>query len=175
MLRKWITPLTAGIFVLMGITGLLMFFNVKIELVTRAHEWLSPLFVAVVLAHVWLNWGAMKAHLKRPLGRGIVIAFALLTLAALVLPIGNKGSGGGAAGLARALEPSLAHAQVRLLAELAQIEPAEAIRRLEAVGLKGIADSSRLDQATREGKVNSRTALVALFGVGGPKVRSPLR
>jgi hypothetical protein len=169
MLRKWITPLTTGAFVLVGITGLLMFFNVRIELVTRAHEWLSPVFVVASLLHVWLNWGAMKAHLKRPLGVGIVAGFALLTLAALVLPIGHGKSGGhGEAELiARSVQPSLLHARVGLLAELAQIEPAEAIRRLEAVGLHGIADTSRLDDASRSGQVPSSKALVALFPAKG--------
>ena len=64
--------------------------------------------------------------------------------------------------------PALAHARVGLLAQLAQLEPAEARRRLEAVGLLGVTDSSRLDEAARGSDVSPDQALLALFpGEGG--------
>lgn len=165
MLRKWITPLATGSFALVGITGILLFLNVRIELVARAHEWLSPVFVVASVLHVWLNRGALKAHLRRPIGRGIVAGFALLTLAVLVLPIGHGESGGPgeAMKLARAVKPSLVHARVGLLAELARIEPAEARRRLEVAGLQGVCDSSRLDEVAQSNGIQPGKALLALF------------
>lgn len=38
-LRKWATPLTIGSFLLMGVTGILMFFHLDIGLNKLAHEW----------------------------------------------------------------------------------------------------------------------------------------
>lgn len=41
-LRAWVTPITIGSFLLIGVTGLLMFFKVPGGLIVIAHEWLSP-------------------------------------------------------------------------------------------------------------------------------------
>lgn len=44
--REWATPLTIGIFTLMAVTGILMFFHLDKGLNKTAHEWLGWLLVA---------------------------------------------------------------------------------------------------------------------------------
>ena len=54
-LRSWVTPITIGSFLLLGVTGLLMFFKVRGGLIVVAHEWLSPIFVVGACLHIFLN------------------------------------------------------------------------------------------------------------------------
>ena len=85
-LRAWVTPITIGSFLLLGVTGLLMFFKVRGGLIVVAHEWLSPIFVVGACLHIWLNWGAVRANLSRARGIIIVGLFAAL-LAFSVAPL----------------------------------------------------------------------------------------
>src|SRR5512142_1386864 len=77
-LRSWVTPITIGSFLLLGVTGVLMFFEVRGGLIVVAHEWLSPILVVGTCLHIWLNWGAVRANLSRARGIIIVGLFAAL-------------------------------------------------------------------------------------------------
>lgn len=57
----------------------------------------------------------------------------------------------------------MARARVDQLAQLARLDPVDARRRLEAAGLRGIGDSSRLDSAALANKIPVDEALLALF------------
>lgn len=54
--REWATPLTIGLFLLMGVTGLLMFFHWDNSLQKTLHEWLRWLMVAAAVVHALANW-----------------------------------------------------------------------------------------------------------------------
>lgn len=82
-LRSWVTPITIGSFLLLGVTGLLMFFKVRGGLIVAAHEWLSPILVVSASLHIWLNWGAVRANLSRARGIAIVGLFAALLVFAI--------------------------------------------------------------------------------------------
>ena len=60
--REWATPLTIGLFILMAVTGILMFFHLDSRLNKLAHEWLGWLFVVGVVAHAAANWTGVKYH-----------------------------------------------------------------------------------------------------------------
>lgn len=93
-LRKIATPLTIGAFLLMGATGVLMFFHANTGLSKLAHEWVGLAFVAIVGLHVALNWRPFTAYLKRPAGKAATLAFAAL-LALSFVPMGaGEGQGG---------------------------------------------------------------------------------
>ena len=49
--RQWVTPLVAGSFLLMGVTGILMFFHWDSGLNKAAHEWLGWLMIIGVALH----------------------------------------------------------------------------------------------------------------------------
>jgi hypothetical protein len=80
LLRSWVTPITIGSFLLLGVTGLLMFFKVRGGLIVVAHEWLSPIFVGGACLHIFLNWKAVRATLSR--ARGLIIVGLFLALLA---------------------------------------------------------------------------------------------
>ncbi|TCO73927.1 DUF4405 domain-containing protein [Rhodovulum euryhalinum] len=92
-LRKFATPLTIGASLLLGVTGILMFFHANSGLNKLAHEWVGLAFVAIVGLHVAVNWRPFTAHLKRPVGQAAALAFAAL-LALSFLPLGGAKGGG---------------------------------------------------------------------------------
>jgi len=53
--RTWATPLTIVAFLLMAVTGVLMFLDVEFRLVTIAHQWLSWLFLIGAVSHIIAN------------------------------------------------------------------------------------------------------------------------
>ena len=56
--RPWITPLVIGTFVLMAVTGSLMFFHLDSGLNKAAHEWLGWAMVIAVVLHALMNLNA---------------------------------------------------------------------------------------------------------------------
>lgn len=87
--RNWVTPLTAGAFILSALTGILLFFKVHYGLIKWSHEWLSWFLVIGVVLHVALNYRPLIRTLVRPVGKAILVLFALL-LAVSFLPIENR-------------------------------------------------------------------------------------
>lgn len=89
-LRKWATPLTVASFLIMGVTGTLMFFHLETTLGKVVHEWASWAMLVGVGAHLVLNWRPFASYLKRPLAAGIMAVGAGL-VALTFLPIGPEG------------------------------------------------------------------------------------
>ncbi len=92
-LRPWATPLTIGLFTLMSVTGLLMFFHLATWLGKTMHEWGGWIMVVAVVAHAALNWTSFKRYLSNGiLGRSI-IGLSLLALAGSFIPFSNQNNG----------------------------------------------------------------------------------
>ncbi|MGR3312292.1 DUF4405 domain-containing protein [Roseovarius indicus] len=91
-MRKWATPLTMGVFLLMAVTGVLMFFHLDTGLNKLAHEWLGWVMVAGVGAHLAVNARAFLSHLKKPLARGIMGAMVAVLALSFVPMAGAGGS-----------------------------------------------------------------------------------
>lgn len=92
--RDWTTPVTMGAFVLMAVTGVLMFFHLDSGLNKEAHEWLSWVFLGGVGMHVYTNRAGFKRHFTvGRKGLAIVAAGALLTVASFWSPADEKAGG----------------------------------------------------------------------------------
>ena len=91
-LRSWATPLTVGTFLLISVTGILMFFHMETGLSKVAHEWLGWVLVFGVGAHLWLNRRAFTTYLKRPTAVAIMAAGTLVLVASLLVPAAEGGS-----------------------------------------------------------------------------------
>ncbi|KRS16534.1 DUF4405 domain-containing protein [Roseovarius indicus] len=91
-MRKWATPLTMGVFLLMAVTGILMFFHLDMGLNKAAHEWLGWVMVAGVGAHLAVNARAFLSHLRKPLARGIMGAMVAVLALSFVPMAGAGGS-----------------------------------------------------------------------------------
>lgn len=91
--RDWATPITMGAFLLMSVTGILMFFHLDTGLNKEAHEWLGWAMVAGVALHSVANWGAFSKHLGRRPAQAIVGVFALVLAGSFFIqPDKNDGS-----------------------------------------------------------------------------------
>ena len=89
-LRRWATPLTIASFLIMGVTGTLMFFHLETTLGKVVHEWAGWAMLVGVGAHLALNWRPFTTYLKRPLAMGIMgVGTALLVMT--FLPLGPEG------------------------------------------------------------------------------------
>ena len=78
--RKYVTPFITLVFLVLSITGILMFFHLFDGYTEVVHEFIGLIFIVCALLHIAINWKALKVHLKW----GIVIPATLL-LAALSL------------------------------------------------------------------------------------------
>lgn len=154
-IRSWATPLTAGSFVLVMVTGLLMLVGVRSGLVTPAHEVLGLVFVIGSIFHLYLNWKPMLGHLRRRGARWIVGVFMLLTLLA-VLPW--------PAGETRARpDDLLLNANVAMLARMSGHSSAAMLSALQARGVQS-ADSVRsLTELAKANNQSPRALLMMLL------------
>lgn len=138
--RDWATPLTAGSFVLLAVTGVLMFFHLDSGLNKLAHEWLSWVLVAAVGLHLASNWPAFRRYLVQRRGR-VLIGAALVLLGLSFVPASLVGAGGGEPPFV-APARALARAPLPLLAQVAGVSAPEMQARLAAAGLPADGDRS---------------------------------
>lgn len=89
-LRIWATPLIIGSFLVMGVTGVLMFFHLDSGLNKVIHEWAGWAMLAGFAAHLAINWRPFLAYFKRPLAAGIM-GVGALALAVSFVPAGEGG------------------------------------------------------------------------------------
>jgi len=128
--REWVTPVVGGAFVLLAVTGVLMFFHLDTGLNKLAHEWLGWVLVAAVGLHLTLNARPLINVLKKPRGQ-VLAGLFMAILAASFLPLGQEG--GGKASF-MAVTGALASAPLPVVAQVAGISDAELVARLAAAG-----------------------------------------
>ncbi|GAA6189081.1 DUF4405 domain-containing protein [Litorivita sp. NS0012-18] len=140
-LRRYATPITIGSFLLMAVTGVLMFFHLNSGLNKLAHEWIGLIMIAAVLLHVALNWRAFTLYFKRPLALILMAGFAG-ALSLSFLDLGAKQRLGRPDLAAVRL---LAQAPVEVLAPVLGTDTKGVIKALEARGHSVFAGQSLAD------------------------------
>lgn len=164
-LRVWVTPLTIGTFVIVGSTGVVMFFHANTSLGKVLHEWLGWLLVFAGVLHVVINWNAFLAHLKRLGGRIIVGASAIVLLVALV-PLASASSGGRGANPNEAMRGALSaisQTPLNQLAPLAGRDAESMAADLRAAGFSSAAADSTCDQLAGKDQSKLLVAVKVLF------------
>jgi hypothetical protein len=135
--RSWATPLTIGSFVLMTVTGVLMFFEVDWALMAVLHQWFSWLFLLGAGGHIGANLRPFKNHLKSGWGQASSAVCALVLIASFFtwgLITGPQ--------LERPIEEKLVDAPLSALAGLVQTTPEDLVRRLSAHGIAAAGEQS---------------------------------
>jgi hypothetical protein len=133
---RYATASTIGLFLIVGVTGVLMFFHVAPGPLKAAHEWLSLLFVVAAVVHVVRNGKAFTKLLRAP-STWIVIGGAVLASALFFLAPGDGGSNP-----MRALAQSAQRAPISALAPVLGVSSDELLARLRQNGIQ--ADDARL-------------------------------
>ena len=63
--RNIVTPYLAFLFIVVGVSGILMFFHVFDDYTAVVHELLGLAFVVFSVLHLIINWKSMKSHFKK--------------------------------------------------------------------------------------------------------------
>lgn len=160
--REWATPLTIGAFLLMAVTGILMFFHLDTGLNKEAHEWLGWAMVVGVAAHVVANWQAFARHFSKAMGKAIVGVFAVLLIGSFFV---KEEGGGSPAGVAIGALTSAPVANVAAL----NGEPVDAVvARLAAAGFQVLDPAHQsISQLAGQDREARTKALRAALNAGG--------
>lgn len=129
-LRTWSTPLTIGSFILMAVTGVLMFFDVVPGYLSFAHEWCSWFFLAGAAGHVAVNFRPFVKHLKSNWGRANVAIFTI----ALVVSMFSFGRIT-APQLKWPISNALVEAPLSALADVTRTDQVELLAKLKTHGI----------------------------------------
>ena len=84
MSRDFATSLTVGAFLLMSVTGVLMFFHLDMGLNKTAHEWTGLVLVTAVALHIVVNFVSFKRYFLLWQGRVLIGAFAVLLVSSFI-------------------------------------------------------------------------------------------
>ena len=85
--RSVVSTIVAATFLVVGGTGVLMFFHVRGRIINGLHEWIGMAFVLMSLFHVLMNWKALLGYLKKPATMlPIALVLILCVVVALTAP-----------------------------------------------------------------------------------------
>jgi hypothetical protein len=156
--RNWATPLTAGAFIVLAVTGLLMFFHLDRGLNHLAHEWLGWLLVFGVLCHVTANFLGFKKHITGNLGKAVIVAFLLILGLSFIQPEERKKPPGWAQPV-----KALAFMPLNELAIVAKMSVKEVRERLTDDGLTPVSDEQSIKDLVGHNLRQQVKALNAIF------------
>ena len=158
-LRAYATPLTIGTFLIMGATGILLFFHTNTTLNKVVHEYVGLVMVAAVILHVVLNWRAFQTYFKRPVALTLMAASAVM-LAASFVSLGEETGG---------TRPDMVVLQMVSSASLTDLAPimgtdaADLVARLAEQGVTATPDQTLIDLSNGD----MRGAITLLSAVKG--------
>lgn len=84
--REWATPLTMGAFLVMAVTGLLMFFHLDSGFNKPLHEWFGWAMIAAAAGHIVANWFSVKRYLTANRNARLIIGGCAVALALSFAP-----------------------------------------------------------------------------------------
>lgn len=157
--REWATPLTIGSFILMGCTGILMFFHADTGLNKEVHEWLGWAMVAGVATHVTANFAAFKRYLSKPAALAIIGVFVVILAASFFIKEEDEGGGHPA----RRASQAVLHAPLTSIAPLAHQTPEALLAALQKAGFKAQSTNQTLDSITGPEEHDQFKALAVIF------------
>lgn len=94
LLRQYATAIATGLFVVIALTGILLFFHLQERLVKSAHEWLGLVFVAAAVFHVVRNWSAFASLLTKTRTL-LIFLVVLIATGAFIVSAANAPGGRG--------------------------------------------------------------------------------
>lgn len=88
--RNYVTPFISLVFLVVGLSGVLMFFHLFDGYTEVVHEFLGVFFVVCAVFHIILNWKALKIHFKKavflPALLGVITITSLLVVIERLYP-----------------------------------------------------------------------------------------
>lgn len=78
--REYATSLTAVTFLLIAVSGVMMYFHLLDNYVKEMHEIVGLIFVGAVVLHLVANWGAMKNYFPKGVFRAMAAAMVVVAI-----------------------------------------------------------------------------------------------
>jgi Na+/proline symporter len=159
--KRYITAISAALFLIVAASGLAMFFHVGVDLVKEMHQWLAVIFVAAVGLHIFRNWGGMMTYVRR---RTIVapLALAAVVAAAFVVPAALSGG----EDPRHVLIQSLQEAKLADLGRVLDVPADSLVARLEKDGFTVGSAEQRLSEIASGSGKPPMAALMTAVGAG---------
>ncbi len=157
-LRTWAGALTIGSFIVMSVTGILMFFHLNVGMIKLAHEGMSWLFVLGAVLHVVINWRAFLGYFRTPLG-AVIIGILVLVGAVSFLPVGGPHGRPPFMEIMGAME----QASLELVAQVLKRDPQTLIQQLQAQGIQVRQPTQTLAEIAAQNQKHSMEIWAALF------------
>ncbi|MBC7908112.1 MAG: DUF4405 domain-containing protein [Rhodospirillaceae bacterium] len=143
MLRKYATQATSALAVVIGVTGVMMFFRIAKGEVEAMHEWLGLTFVAVAALHVVRHRRGFMAMLRQPRMRALFVVTAVAALAFLVRGPVKQGNP------LRQITQMTANAPLSALAPVMGVSTEELTTRLQGAGLTVTGTDQSIDSIAK--------------------------
>lgn len=163
-LKSWATPLAIGAFIISGVTGLLLFFDIEIGLVEPVHKWLSWLLLGGILLHTASNWKMFTGYFSKKAAIGIIGAAALVTTLSLLPMFGEGEEKHGKESAGKAAVQALESSSLETVALVLKATPAELAARLEKEGIAAANPSMTIAEIAQKNGKEEKMVLGALFG-----------
>ncbi len=93
--RHWLSPLTMVLFAAIGVTGILMWLDLRVPGVRLLHEIGGVLFTAAAAAHLAQNWRPFCACFRRRTAWLTLLTAIALCAAVVLLDLAHGGEGDG--------------------------------------------------------------------------------
>lgn len=93
LIRRWATPVTIGGFILMAVTGLMMFFHVELGISKDVHEWAGWVMILGVVMHLVGNWKLFSRYFSQKSAWALISVFVVVLVGSMLIP--QSGEGGG--------------------------------------------------------------------------------
>jgi len=161
--RKIITPITGALSLVIGVSGVMLFFHFAEGTVKEVHEWLGMAFVAAILIHLAINWGTFKQHFRKPaawVGTGVVSALSVMFLLSSLSGTPHENP-------TRSIMRSIETAAVSDLAPLFKISQSDLIQKLDMAGAEVETGRESLQELAGKSGVNPRRLIAVLVSKGG--------
>ncbi|RNA65073.1 DUF4405 domain-containing protein [Prosthecochloris sp. ZM_2] len=156
-MKTWATPAVGATFLIMSITGILLFFHIDIGIIEPVHKWAGWILVVTAIAHLLANAKPFTAHLKSFRGVSIIAAGAVV-LALSFYPWAGEESNP----MKKALG-ALQHASVESVSSIAGTSSDELVARLEAHGITVGNTADSLQETARNNGESVREILAIIF------------
>jgi len=162
--RKFITPITGTLSLVIGTSGGMMFFHVGESLVKETHEWLGMAFVPVMLAHLAINWKAFTIHFHKPVAwvsTGIVTAISTAFLITALTTSSPSPM--------RQIIQIIETTAINDLAPVFKVSESEIRQKLSQSGIQVKTGKETLQQLAEQNGIDPRRLMVTLTHFENPK------
>jgi hypothetical protein len=162
-----ITPITAALFILVSLTGILLLLHVESRTVKETHELVGVLFVAGALVHLAMNWRCFASYVRRPATVALGVGTSVL-IAFLLLGTGDGGEGREGGGRPMNVFRLLETAPLAHVAPLLGMEAKEVAEALRQQGLSVVDEEQTIGDIARS---NGRQVpeILGVFQAAGPE------